>query len=570
MDVIEQLRERRSSVVGEMQTLSQQTTWTTETRARFDELEAQLGEIDGDIGRHERQREREQRAAEARAANGQTGANAPGARENRSGWSVTNEPTTYGRHAGHSYFYDLARVQFGRGDGDGGPAAAQERLNRHRAELDVELPRRQELRAQAAARAMGTLYEESLRETRNPVERRALEMAIRNGPSPFERERRALNRTDGTGGYLVPPLWLLDELVPFIRAGRNFADLWRGIPLPSGTDSINIPRMKVGAATGPQQADGGDLGNRDPQDAFVNAQVMTIGGYVDVGLQLLEQSPIGIDEILIGDLTSDYNSQLCGQLLVGAGNSQMQLPGVWPSGVISTANGIYIANTNNATGQTWVNGGSSSVVGSVWQGSAQMLSIQARTRMRPPSHWVWNPWMWYFLLSQVDGNMRPLVVPGTPDNIGYNQAAVDSDGPVAMGPVGFYQGLPVVLEPNVPTTFGASGVQPSMQTLSAGQFSPTAGAGSYTPLLGGLWSDCLLWEGDLRTRVLQEVLSGSLQVRFQAYAYVAAMPNRYQAYSTVQTGSSPTTVANASAPVSFATLTQFESNGVLSMMNQGF
>ena len=32
----------------------------------------------------------------------------------------------------------------------------------------------------------------------------------------------------------------------------------------------------------------------------------------------------------------------------------------------------------------------------------------------------------------------------------------------------------------------------------------------------------------MRTRVLSEVLSGSLAVRFQLYAYCASMANRYQ------------------------------------------
>ena len=30
------------------------------------------------------------------------------------------------------------------------------------------------------------------------------------------------------------------------------------------------------------------------------------------------------------------------------------------------------------------------------------------------------------------------------------------------------------------------------------------------------------------TRVLQEILSGTLQVRFQIYSYLAFLPNRYQ------------------------------------------
>jgi hypothetical protein len=203
-----------------------------------------------------------------------------------------------------------------------------------------------------------------------------------------------------------------------------------------------------------------------------------------------------------------------------------------------------------------------------------MLSVGARTRLRPATHHVWHPWVWYYLVTQVDQSGRPLVVPGTPNNIGYNQAAIDTDGPVVSGPVGWYQGLPVILDPNMPVTFPASGgTNPQMTSLSAGQFAPAAGSGVFTPLLCGLWNDLFLWEGELRTRALSEVLSGNLQVRFQLFNYVATITNRFQAYADVQTGSGPTTVAKAGSSVSYATLTQYSAtpaNSVLNMMQQGF
>ena len=38
-------------------------------------------------------------------------------------------------------------------------------------------------------------------------------------------ERRAINRTDGTGGYFVPPAWLMSQWVALARPGRAFANL---------------------------------------------------------------------------------------------------------------------------------------------------------------------------------------------------------------------------------------------------------------------------------------------------------------------------------------------------------
>jgi hypothetical protein len=50
----------------------------------------------------------------------------------------------------------------------------------------------------------------------------------------------------------------------------------------------------------------------------------------------------------------------------------------------------------------------------------------------------------------------------------------------------------------------------------------TAGSGSAQDIaLGFLGSDAWLFEGDMRTRVMPELLSGTLQVRFQVYSYIA-------------------------------------------------
>lgn len=571
MPVMEDLRSRRQGLLDEMQTLSQSASLSTEQRARFTDLDTEITNLDAELELRDRQAEREQRAAAARAAasGGTSTDHTPTGTP--TGWTVGDEPTTYGRGSGHSYFMDLARTSLRRGDGDGGVHASEQRLDRHAEELRVEMPRRQEARARRAREEYERAHLSGNREERRAGER-ALARMHREGVTPFE--SRAMNRVDGTGGYLVPPLWLIDERIDYLRAGRDFANLWRNMPLPAGTDSINIPRITQGSATGPQVADGAPVNGRDMNDNFVNAKVQTISGQMDVALQLLDQSPIGnLDEILYEDLTADLNLQLSGQCFVGSGTAG-QINGIWPAGVIANTNGIYLPNTNNNAAQTWVNGGGAtfSVTNSIWQGGTQTLSLISRTRLRPPTHHVWHPWVWYNLLSQVDLQGRPLVVPGTPNNIGYNQLAVDDDGPVVSGPVGYYQGLPVILDPNMPTTFGGT-TAPQITTISNGQFAPTPGSGgtpNYTPLLSGVWNDLFLWEGELRTRALDQVLSGNLQMRFQIYTYAASMPNRYQAYADVTTGSGPTTVAKQFSSLSYATLTQYTANGVLNMLGGGF
>lgn len=521
--VLEDLREQRTRLVDQMAELTRGTRMTDEQTASFDGFETEVATLDGEIERRERQAERETRAAASRAGSaGGTSAEHTSNGQPRTGWSVGGEPTMYGRGSKHSYFMDMARDSLNQGSGDGGPTEARTRLRRHAAEVDVDLPKRQE----ALERAASKQYEDALM-SGSARERRAAARMVANGVSPFE--RRAISRTDGNGGYFVPPLWLIDEYVPYLRAGRPHADLARQMPLPPGTDSINIPRVTLGTATGPQAADGGPVGNRDMTDNAVTAPVRTIAGQQDMAIQLLDQSPISMDEIVFQDLAEDYNMQLDGQTLVGSGNAG-QIVGVYPGGVIASAGQIVVQNVNTQATQTWVtNGGSGNTL---FQSSAQLMSQMSRSRLRPPDHWIWNPTLWYLLLSTLDSQNRPLVVPGT-GGPAINQAALDGDSPLTEGFAGTYYGIPVYLDVNMPLTFGGT-TPPQITTISSGTFAPTPGSGgtaNYTPMLAERSSDLFLWEGEARTRVLSEVLSGTLQVRFQIYNYVAYLTNRYQSYA---------------------------------------
>lgn len=81
-------------------------------------------------------------------------------------------------------------------------------------------------------------------------------------------------------------------------------------------------------------------------------------------------------------------------------------------------------------------------------------------------------------------------------------------GVAAEGPVGTWHGLPVFLDQNMPTTLGA-GTEDAVLTFRG--------------------ADHLLFEGPLRTRALPEVLSGTLTVRLQVYAYSAVILGRFPA-----------------------------------------
>ena len=483
-----------------------------------------IKDIDAEIEKRSAQAEREKLAAPAHSGNGHV-AQPGSAGDPRA--VITHEPTTYDPGARHSYFLDMARDQLNRGDGDEGVGAARDRLRRHTQEVDRQMPERRA----AVERRASKSFEEAFAGT--PRERRALARMDRLGITPFEREKRFVSRTDGQGGYFVPPLWLIDDYIPYLRAGRVFADQWRRFPLPSGTDSINIPRLVLGTATGPQTADGGAVPGRDATDNFVNALVRTVAGQQDVAIQLLDKSPVAFDQIIFGDLMADLAMQLSGQLIVGSG-SNGQLTGLYPTGSLGTSTGFSttIGYVLNDAGAAWT-AASGTVNFYAWL--AKVISNLARNRMRPVTGIVTNPAVWYGMASAMDTTLRPLVIPQQQGN-NFNQAAGDDDGPVTEGPVGHVLGVPWIVDPNIPLTFGGTGAtQPYIGTISNGNTAPVPGSGGtagnsnvFTPAIAAVWDDLYLWEGELRSRTLSEVLSGTLQVRFQVYMYAASMPNRFQ------------------------------------------
>jgi HK97 family phage major capsid protein len=520
-DLAGQLETRRASLItANREILSQATAASRATTAEEDTRYAanmtEIRALNQRLDDLAEQAQREERARAARA--GQAGtADDRGSGAQTASTQVTSEPTMYGQGSGRSYWLDLARDATGRGDDVDG---ARERLGRHAAELRVELPRRRERREREARGEVERLHSRSRREEL------ALERFFGAGGQVFE--QRAINRTDGTGGYFVPPLWLIDQYTPYLRAGRVVANLMHSIPLPSGTDSINLPRIVTGTATGPQTADGASVPGRDLADNYVNALVRTVAGQEDVSIQLLDQSPIAFDQVITKDLSQDHAMQVDGQVLLGSGASG-QITGMYSHGTITggSTEGI-IVNGVTDTSNPWVG---SSTRTDFYSGVGQLFSQIGRNRFMRARTLVSNEAVWNSFATATDGNKRPLVPPGNQGP--WNAAATGDFDPGAPdeGPVGTILGRTWYVDNNIPLTFGGATTNPSMATTSAGHVSPTDGTGSgntFSPVIGGVFDDLLLFEGDIRTRVLQEILSGTLQIRFQIYSYLAFLPNRYQ------------------------------------------
>jgi HK97 family phage major capsid protein len=214
--------------------------------------------------------------------------------------------------------------------------------------------------------------------------------------------------------------------------------------------------------------------------------VRTIAGQQDTALQLLDQSPVGFDEIVFADLIADYNQLLDTQCWNGSGTSG-QLKG------ILNVSGINAITYTDAT----------PTLPELYLPSMQALSQSARKRKMMPSAVFLTPARWFWMASQLDSQNRPFILPETQSP--FNPLALQTGGDVE-GPVGRMLNFPLLSDGNIPQNLGAGTNEDRIATMRT--------------------SDLYLWEGSMRTRVLTEILSGTLQVRFQVYNYAAFMPDR--------------------------------------------
>ena len=318
-------------------------------------------------------------------------------------------------------------------------------------------------------------------------------------------ETRDVSRTDGAGGDFVPPIYLINEYAEFARAARVTADLVTNMALPAGTDSINIPQITTGTLSAFQSADNAATTTRDIVSSTVTAPVRTISGYENVSIQLVEQSPLagGLDRLVFGDLMADYALQL-NTAVVGSGD-----------GTSGTLKGLITLGTDTTNGipTTWTETTPSAPNGLI--SIAKAISKVTTNRFKAAEAIVMHPSLWYWFASQVDGSSRPLVVPVTGASQAFNAAGTVTNPGAPAGLVGTIQGVPVFIDATMPKTYGA--------------------ATNQTPVLVGKFSDSYLFESGVKTRVLPDVLSSNLTVRFQVYGY-AALAHRFNKSVSAITG----------------------------------
>lgn len=340
---------------------------------------------------------------------------------------VGDEPTIYRKHGPHSYFRDLVAVQMNRGD----IAKATERLGRN----DVET--------------------------------------------------RALTTTDGAGGDMVPPLWMVQDYIALARAGRVIADQIRKQPLPPGTDQINLPRVATGTAVAEQTTQNVAVQNTDATTNSIAANVATIAGQQVLSLQLIEQSPINMDDILLMDLAADYATKL--DVFVINNNA---------------TNKVGLLNVSGINAVTFTS--ASPTVALLYPKVADAVQQIHTGRFLPPQKVFMHPRRWAFLEAAVDTAGRPLALAAS--NMPQNTVALLS-GVESQGFVGVIQGLPVFIDPNIPINLGAGTNEDR--------------------IIAARTDDVILYEGTPKAEAFRETKADQLSVLIRFYNYAALHASRY-------------------------------------------
>lgn len=491
-----ELREKRGKAVSKAEGLveaakAEARSLTDDEGSKFTKYIERVKQLDAEIATAEAADElhRAQAAAVANVAPAVVADNVGGA-------VVRRERLTYDefqpnlRNGGNSWALDMALVAAGQKDAGytGRAAEARQRLAQHAKEVDIEM------RGKSAAERRD--FDRFMEERGGSVEQRV---------NP--------NTTFGTGGEFVPPLWAISQYAPYKRPTRVAANRCVNMALPPGIDIINVPKITTGSLTQVQAAQGGAVASQDIVTTTVSAAVRTLSGQEDISLQLLEQSPLAMDGVIFQDLSRDYDRTLDQQVIYGSGINGQHL------GVLSLPAQTVALNTLNsgfasqipATSAVFAdNSTTATQYRAIVNGVNQIETLYFDA---PTGIWVHprraNSWA-----AAADTTGRPLFTQAKYGQ--YNQYGTNESSPQAQGIAGELYGLPVIKDANMPTTVnGFSGTQTVLT------------AGTQDAVIVVDESQLWLWEGPLRLRALPEILSGSLQIRFQAYAYSAFMCNRF-------------------------------------------
>jgi len=296
----------------------------------------------------------------------------------------------------------------------------------------------------------------------------------------------------GAGGQFAPPLWLVDEFVALSRPARVGADLCTGRVLPSGVSSVNLPKISGGATVAVQALQNTAISDTPMTTTSVSSGITTLAGKQIISMQLLQQSGIPFDEVILSDLALAYAGALDVQVISGSGAAG-QLRGL--------LNGAGVGATTFTTVSPAVV--SATAANSFYNKIIAAINAVYVGRFLPPTAILMHPQRWNWVLEALDSQVRPLVVPNGP---AFN-AIGTTVGPVAQGATGSLLGLPVYVDPNIPVNLGA-GVNEDRVFVFRKE-------------------DVYLWESAVQSTSFDATYADQASILFRVLGYAAMISDRF-------------------------------------------
>lgn len=290
-------------------------------------------------------------------------------------------------------------------------------------------------------------------------------------------EKRDVTTGDPGATGFIPPLYLAEQWIELPRAKRPFADVLPKVPLSEDGMRMDFPKVSTGATVDVQATENSAVSETDPDTETYQVNVRTIAGLVDMSRQSFERSRPGFDEVVFRDLIRAYDGKLDTQLISGSGSS----------GQHTGLRNISGINAITATG-----GDASNTVKKIYEAASKVATeafVEADAVLMHPRRAA--------AIASFLGSTFPLLQQG-----GLMQAAGTQD----KGFAGVIAGLRVITDANIATNLGASTNEDEIYVLALDELA--------------------LAEGELVTKVYEDVGSGTLTVRVQLYAYSAAPTGR--------------------------------------------
>ncbi|QPE05307.1 phage major capsid protein [Microbacterium schleiferi] len=310
---------------------------------------------------------------------------------------------------------------------------------------------------------------------------------------------RAASSAAGSGGEFAPPLWLVEDFVEIARAGRVTADLMQPDTLPEGVASVNLPKATGNTTPAVTQTQNTTITEGSFTSTSVSSGIAEISGKQTVPIALLRQSGVPLDRVILNDLARAYAAVLDGQVIAGsAANGQLR--------------GLITAGTTVTYTTTQPTQASTSTTNSFY---SKVLGAQAAmngTRFLPADTLLMHPNRWLWVLNGYDTAGRPLIPPTAN---GQNTPGI-TGGPTAEGYAGTWAGLPVYVDPNIPTNLGAATNQDVAFVLRR--------------------DDLWLWESDMETASFDATKAEENAILYRVLGFAAFIPHRHQASVQVISG----------------------------------